>query len=203
MDLLGGVELAVRLAFASVPQMTTAELAQLIARSSTPVVLLDVRTAAEYEVSHLAGAHRFDPPADRSLLESLAPVLKSAGLHEGQAATLVLYCSVGYRSSDLAARLASEASTTRSSTGSSTPVSPRTSPQAASKASDQPPANSVADPPTSWSGLRYVNLQGSIFRWALENRPLVNSAGVTVRVVHGYNRTWARLLPSDRVVLNP
>lgn len=38
------------------------------------------------------------------------------------------------------------------------------------------------------------NLDGGIFRWAIEGNPLVNDKGVTTRV-HGYNRRWEKLLP--------
>jgi rhodanese-related sulfurtransferase len=49
--------------------------------------LLDVRTEAEFEVSHLRGAHRVDP--DERKIEPL---------HIAPEATVVVYCSVGYRS---------------------------------------------------------------------------------------------------------
>ncbi|MEM6732471.1 MAG: rhodanese-like domain-containing protein [Myxococcota bacterium] len=41
------------------------------------------------------------------------------------------------------------------------------------------------------------NLEGSIFDWAENDRPLVNSAGPTERV-HPYDRLWGRLLARDR-----
>jgi rhodanese-related sulfurtransferase len=50
-------------------------------------MLLDVRTEAEFEVSHIRGAHRVDP--DDPKIESL---------HIAPEATVVVYCSVGYRS---------------------------------------------------------------------------------------------------------
>ncbi|MEM1057110.1 MAG: rhodanese-like domain-containing protein [Bacteroidota bacterium] len=40
------------------------------------------------------------------------------------------------------------------------------------------------------------NLEGSIFRWANEGRPLVRD-GEPVGLVHPYNRTWGRLLHKD------
>jgi hypothetical protein len=42
-----------------------------------------------------------------------------------------------------------------------------------------------------------VNLEGSIFRWANEGRPLFRSAR-PVTEVHPYNRTWGLLLKEDR-----
>ena len=42
-----------------------------------------------------------------------------------------------------------------------------------------------------------VNLEGSIFRWANEGRPMFRGATL-VRDVHPYNRTWGLLLKKDR-----
>jgi len=43
------------------------------------------------------------------------------------------------------------------------------------------------------------NLDGSIFRWANEGRPVVDDSGRAVRAVHPYDRLWGRLLhPSLR-----
>jgi len=41
-----------------------------------------------------------------------------------------------------------------------------------------------------------ANLQGSIFRWANEGRPVVRGDSV-VRAVHPYNETWGTLLDAD------
>ncbi|MEM6326109.1 MAG: rhodanese-like domain-containing protein [Bacteroidota bacterium] len=41
------------------------------------------------------------------------------------------------------------------------------------------------------------NLEGSIFRWANEDRPLVRD-GQPMRLVHPYNATWGRLLAPER-----
>jgi rhodanese-related sulfurtransferase len=38
------------------------------------------------------------------------------------------------------------------------------------------------------------NLDGSIFEWANENRPLVDHANAPTAFVHPYNETWGRLL---------
>ncbi len=58
-------------------------------------LLLDVRTQEEYEVSHLAGAVRVEPETpDFSFLNETS-----------RDHPVVAYCSVGYRSSELAQRL--------------------------------------------------------------------------------------------------
>ena len=46
------------------------------------------------------------------------------------------------------------------------------------------------------------NLEGSIFRWANEGRPLVTAGGVAADVVHPYDATWGRMLrPARRAEL--
>ncbi len=59
---------------------------------ASPPLLLDAREAAEFEVSHLRGAVRIDPEhPDLSVLEDV-PAER----------TVVVYCSVGYRSAMVA-----------------------------------------------------------------------------------------------------
>jgi rhodanese-related sulfurtransferase len=82
--------------FPNVPQLATQDLAAWLAdEKREKPVLLDVRAAEEFSVSHLAGARRIDPDATASQLPS--------GIAKDQ--PLVTYCSVGYRSSALADRL--------------------------------------------------------------------------------------------------
>ena len=46
------------------------------------------------------------------------------------------------------------------------------------------------------------NLEGSIFRWANEGRPLVTAGGAAADVVHPYDATWGRMLrPARRAEL--
>ena len=73
--------------FPKVRSISTADLA----KSQIKPVLLDVRTAAEFQVSHLSGAQRVDPDASSVALPKDTPI--------------VTYCSVGYRSAKLAQRL--------------------------------------------------------------------------------------------------
>lgn len=56
-------------------------------------VLLDVRTKAEYEVSHLPGARHVEPDASASVIDL------------PRARPIVTYCSVGYRSGAFADKL--------------------------------------------------------------------------------------------------
>ncbi|WP_371396136.1 rhodanese-like domain-containing protein [Fretibacter rubidus] len=63
--------------------------AQLTSAPNT-VVILDTRPAAEFNVSHIEGANRIDPDAAPQSLLSLTDV---------RGKDVVLYCSVGWRSS--------------------------------------------------------------------------------------------------------
>jgi len=125
-----------------VPQMSTRELAQRMAANSvTTPLLIDVRTREEYEVSHLPGAIWAETPSQIASAMSAASELKP----------VVLYCSVGVRSSRAAAKLMES------------------------------------------GRAKLFNLQGSIFQWANEGRPLMAN-GRVVHVVHPYNERWGVLL---------
>ncbi len=125
--------------------ITTQQLADWLTDKQRPApVLLDVRTAAEWEVSHLPGARRVDPRANAETA--------AGGLAKD--APIVAYCAVGYRSGAMAHRLRTAGYT------------------------------------------RVQNLEGSIFQWANEHRPLVHK-GERVRRVHPYDTIWGRLLESD------
>lgn len=42
------------------------------------------------------------------------------------------------------------------------------------------------------------NIEGSIFRWAIEGRPLVDAAGAPTERVHAFGPPWSWLVPADR-----
>ena len=76
--------------------ITTRQLADWLADKQRPApVLLDVRTPAEWNVSHLPGARRVEPNA----------TAEAAAVKLAKNAPIVTYCAVGYRSGELAARL--------------------------------------------------------------------------------------------------
>ena len=130
--------------YPDVPQLTTARLAEMLGAGRRPVVLLDAREAEEYAVSHLPAAHHAP-----SLDAALRLVRESP-----PDAVVVAYCSVGVRSSALAARLRER-------------------------------------------GVAEVhNLQGSLFAWANEGRP-VYRGGTRVVEVHPFDRHWGSLLDAD------
>ena len=127
-----------------VPQISTDELARRMAREGASPFLIDVRTREEYKVSHLPGAVWAETPSE------ITAVLRTVSDQQ----PVVLYCSVGVRSSKAAANLMR-------------------------------------------SGRAYVfNLQGSIFKWANEGRPLT-ADDHSAHVVHPYNERWGVLLKPE------
>ena len=143
---LEGMKKLVRVRFPSVQAISTEDLsAWLKDGAKTKPVLLDVRTEAEFKVSHLLGARRVDPEAKA---EDVLPLIE-------RDRPVVAYCSVGYRSSAMVDRLRK-------------------------------------------AGVAKVfNLEGSIFQWANEGRPLQRD-GKTATTVHPYNATFGKMLDSER-----
>ncbi|XP_067937461.1 uncharacterized protein [Watersipora subatra] len=147
--------LGIRKKFSRVPQLSTEELAKWI-KEGKPFTLLDVRPEVEHKVSSIAGSIRVDPD---NVAEGLAVVEKetSQSLHP-----VVLYCSVGYRSSMAADSLIQ---------------------MSQSKGNLQRPI---------------YNLEGSIFKWANENRAIVDSEGSPAQQVHPYNSFFGKILDSSK-----
>ena len=141
-DGMKGIKKLVRRRFPNVRQLSPTELSAWLADPNRPQPrVLDVRRPDEFSLSRLPGARRVDRNE------------KVANLRDPAATDrpVVVYCSVGYRSSKLASRLIK-------------------------------------------AGMMNVfNLEGSIFQWANEGRPLVNSNGPAVKV-HPYSRRWRALL---------
>jgi rhodanese-related sulfurtransferase len=88
----------IRLKFPDVQRITTVEFAQTLTNAKQPQPLvLDTRSEAEYAVSHLAEARRFDGTTDLAIAPSLKNISKDT--------PIVVYCSVGYRSAKVAQQL--------------------------------------------------------------------------------------------------
>ncbi len=94
-------------------------------------VILDARSKTEFDVSHILGARQFGPDIPKGT-------------------AIVVYCSVGYRSAELARQL------------------------------------------TRTGYTNVANLDGGIFQWANEGRPLEGDLKV-----HPYNTQWARYLKPE------
>ncbi|MEM6433400.1 MAG: rhodanese-like domain-containing protein [Cyanobacteria bacterium P01_D01_bin.115] len=83
----------VRRQFPDAPRLTTDELAMWLASDRPPPLLIDVRKTDEYHISHLPDAQH---------LPTLATIQQAPISPE---ATVILYCSVGYRSARLVQQL--------------------------------------------------------------------------------------------------
>ncbi len=90
-DALAAYSTSLKQKFPNVSHLTPAELAHL----DPPPLLLDVREEREFVVSHLRGAIRAEKDAAGQLQR----------LGADKATSIVVYCSVGYRSSVLAEKL--------------------------------------------------------------------------------------------------
>jgi rhodanese-related sulfurtransferase len=96
-DPLPMIDKQLRRDFPEIESIKAVELEALL-ENDPKAVILDIRELDEYAISHLAGALRVDPDAD------LADLLRTTGTDlTGQ--TIIVYCSVGVRSTELAARL--------------------------------------------------------------------------------------------------
>jgi rhodanese-related sulfurtransferase len=133
----------IRNKYPDVKQLQTAELQSWLTNSgSKPVIIIDARRKEEFNVSHISGAKNI-PYNSKDPLKYLTNIKPDNHI--------VVYCSVGYRSSILARKLQT-------------------------------------------LGFKEVhNLEGSIFKWANEGRPLVQNH-TSVHKVHPYNTRWGSLL---------
>ncbi len=135
----GQIDGWISLRYPQVRAINTGALQWLMASQS--VLILDVRSEAEFAVSHLPAARNVPLSALKSYAErSLANTARDA--------TIVVYCAVGVRSAQAADALAEHGFT------------------------------------------RVHNLQGSIFKWASEDRPLAGG-----NTVHPYDARFGKLLP--------
>jgi rhodanese-related sulfurtransferase len=140
MEDLEKIKSLVRLAYPSVPQLSTDALARRMQDRQPPLLLVDVRSPEEFAVSHLKGAVN---------LRSAREIAAAKKSHEHS--TLILYCAVGFRSSRMAHRLARK-------------------------------------------GLPGVlNLEGSIFQWANEGRPIYQGDTLAYKV-HPSGKRFGGLL---------
>ncbi|MBO1224132.1 MAG: rhodanese-like domain-containing protein [Candidatus Scalindua sediminis] len=135
----------IRNKFPDVRHTSTDELYSWLADSKGgSVILVDARDKEEFQVSHIPGARHI--PYNENPSNSLMNLNRDS--------LIVVYCSVGYRSSILAKKLQGLGFT------------------------------------------RVYNLEGSIFKWANEERPLVQN-GNMVQKVHPYSPYWGKLLETE------
>lgn len=140
------IQPTIRSRFPDVRQIPPRLVAQWMAgtNGSGNCLLIDTREAPEFAVSHLRGARNC-----RSVAEVEAAV-------PDRNARVVVYCSVGYRSSALAEKLQKAGYT------------------------------------------NVFNLEGSIFAWANEGRPVFRGeTELKPARVHPYDRKWGQLLKEE------
>lgn len=83
--------------FDDVDHISTDTLAALLDADRSKVLLIDARAPDEYAVSHIPGAlNAQDPEAVKAILETIKT---------GNPASIITYCSIGYRSAELAEML--------------------------------------------------------------------------------------------------
>ena len=130
--------------FPDVPAITTEELAMWMGDTDRAApILFDARGSAEFDTSHLRGAvHVPNAETASRLIDAYSNEVVP---------TIVVYCSVGYRSANVV---------------------------------DQLIKNGVEN---------IYNLEGSIFQWYNEGRPVFQKDR-QVDEVHPYDATWGKLL---------
>ncbi|GAX62424.1 rhodanese-related sulfurtransferase [Candidatus Scalindua japonica] len=133
----------VRNKYPDVKQLQTDELYSWLTNlKKESIFLIDARTKEEFQGSHISGAENISYKC-KNLLKYLTNIRPDT--------PIVVYCSVGYRSSNLAGKL------------------------------------------QTLDFKEVYNLEGSIFKWANEGRPLVQGQK-KVYCVHPYNTHWGSLL---------
>lgn len=136
----------IRNKYPDVKQLQTDELhSWLSGPKKKSIFLIDARAKEEFQISHISGAKNI-PYNSKYPLKYLTDIVPEN--------PIVVYCSVGYRSSILARKLQT-------------------------------------------LGFKEVhNLEGSIFKWANEGRPIVQGQ-TTVHKVHPYDTRWGSLLERE------
>lgn len=138
-----GLKQMIRDKFPEARQISTAQLSEWLAQPEPPL-LLDARAPQEYAVSHL-------PDANLTETEQKALALLQDTPKERH---IVIYCSVGYRSSALAQKLQQAGFT------------------------------------------NVFNLEGSIFEWANEGKPVYQGKR-QVSLVHPFDKKWGLYLHEE------
>ncbi len=138
--------------FPKISHISRAELETRL--TSGEILILDTRPINEYNVSHIAGARQVDPDISPQLFQAkFGEALKNK--------RVVVYCSVGRRSTILGARLQSTA--------------------------------------LNAGAFSVQNMEGGLFGWHNDNRPLVSASGTTSGI-HPYNAFWGRLIENKDAI---
>ena len=138
--------------YPGISHISRAAMAQSLA--SEEFLILDTRPQEEYEVSHIKGALQVNPdisPED----------FKTQFGHAVKNKKVIVYCSVGHRSSHFGQRLQSTA--------------------------------------LSAGAVSVHNLEGGLFGWHNDVRPVENAKGATTHI-HPYNALWGRLIENKDAI---
>lgn len=137
--------------YSSVDHLSISEFKKL---DSEFTIVFDVREESEFQVSHLANAIQVEPNIKtEDFIEKYQDEIGDK--------TIVFYCSVGQRSSDLAERV-----------------------DAALNEKEF---------------IEVYNLAGGLFEWHNNDLPVVNEQGET-KLIHPYNRKWAKLIKDEQAI---
>ncbi|XP_072163807.1 uncharacterized protein [Diadema setosum] len=164
--------------FPRVNGISTEDLADLIERQEDArerrLVVIDVRPEEEYSISHIPSVIRVDPGTEnmdivrRTVHEHLTGDRRSEPIH------VVMYCSLGYRSSALAEKVQ------------------RCLEVDEKKTAPKPSSHGFL------SNMHIYNLEGGLFKWAMEERELVDRFQQPTKFVHPYNIVFGQLLSKDK-----
>ena len=132
--------------YPNISHISRTELAKSLATDE--LFILDTRPQEEYEVSHIKGALQVNP--------DISPeAFKTQFGHAVKNKKVIVYCSVGHRSSNFGQRLQSTA--------------------------------------LSAGAISVQNMEGGLFGWHNDVRPVENAKGATT-YIHPYNVRWGRLV---------
>ncbi|XP_022089499.1 uncharacterized protein LOC110978656 isoform X2 [Acanthaster planci] len=125
------------------------------------LIIIDTRPELEYSVSHIAESINVNFETED--MDRVKKLMLQDINYDSPGVRVVLYCSVGYRSSVLADKL-----------------------QQATK------------PDPAYKHWHFFNLEGSLFKWANENRPMVDQQGLPTDKIHPFNSLWGKLVDKHR-----
>nr|XP_054748800.1 uncharacterized protein LOC129254365 isoform X1 [Lytechinus pictus] len=174
--------------YPAVRNISTAEVEELLRsdEAQSGLVIVDARPEAEYNVSHIPSAVRIDPGNQnmddvKKIIQDQLVKDDSASL-DNKPIQVVMYCSVGYRSSALANRLRQALKAEKDKTDTAT-----------NHSISQPTEPSKEKCPR----IRVFNMEGCLFKWANEGRQMVDGRGNITEFVHPYSIMWGQLISKD------
>ncbi|XP_033123492.1 uncharacterized protein LOC117122124 isoform X2 [Anneissia japonica] len=129
------------------------------------LLLCDIRPPHEYNISHIPGALQLDPDIldMKAVQQLLITHARKNEFPSDAEVKVVMYCSVGYRSSVMVNRYL------------------------------ESHKQKLIDEDT----FKLFNLEGSIFKWGNEKRPLVDKDEQITQLVHPFSPMWGKMLFKD------